>query len=182
MRFLIRAGTYVVQLVVFVVLVMLLSHAATYLTAERYSPGDTPSTLFPVVAVPPDAAPGTAPRYELLRWLQLIRKDPPPLSWNLRLPEARGAFVMPVRGGYEPDVSFSTADIADGRQRVEVKVTDDDYVVYAIYVTDGAKVVPELFRIWGPSSALIAVFPAFVLTIVLGRMLRRRLERAKPPG
>jgi len=173
MRFLIRTGTFVLQLAVFFVLVTLLSYLATYLTAERYSAGDTPSRLFPVVALPPAATPATAPQYELLRWPQLVRKDPPPPSWNLRLPDARGEFVMPVRGGFEPDVSFSAAAVADGRQRVDVKVTDDDYVVYAVYVTDGAKVVPESFRIWGPTSALVALFPAFALTIVLIRLVRR---------
>lgn len=181
MRFLIRTGTFVLQLVIFLVLVTLLSQAATYLTAERYAAGDTPSTLFPVVVVLPEAAPAAVPQYELLRWPQFTRKDPPPLRpWNSRLPAPEGEFAMPVTKGFEPRVHFSAADAADGGQRVEVKATDDDYVVYARYVTDGAKVVPESFRIWGPSSALFAVFPAFVLTIVLGRLLRRRLERAKP--
>jgi hypothetical protein len=180
MRFLIRTGTFVLQLVIFLVLVTLLSQAATYLTAERYAAGDTPSALFPVVVVQAEAAPAAVPQYELLRWPQFTRKDPPPLrAWNSRLPAPTGGFALPVSKGFEPRVQFSTADVADGRQRVEVKVADDDYVVYAAYVTDGAKVVPESFRIWGPSSALLALFPAFVLTIVLSRLVRRWRERAK---
>lgn len=176
MRFLIRTGTFVLQLAVFFVLVTLLSYLSTYLTAERYSAGDTPSRLFPVVAVLPAATPATAAHYELLRWPQITRKDPPPLSWNLRLPEAKGGFAVPVQGGFEPQVGFTAAAVADGRQRVDVKVSDDDYVLYAAYVTDGAKVVPESFRIWGPTSALVALFPAFVLTVVLSRLVRRRLN------
>jgi len=140
------------------------------------------------------ASPTAAPEYELLRWQQFTRKDPPPPVWNLRLPVSEGGFVEPVIGGYEPDVRFSaiatadgrqrvnvkvTDDDYDGRQRVNVKVTDDDYVIYAAYVTDGTKVVPESFRIWGPTSALVAVFPAFVLTVVLSRLVRRWRERAK---
>lgn len=178
MRFLIRTGTFVLQLAVFFALLTLLSWGTTYFTAERYAASHTPSPLFPVVAVQP-AAPATTPRYELLRWPQLARKDPPPLSWNLRLPEPKGGFAAPATGGFEPYVHFSTAATADGRQRVEVKVTEDDYVLYAAYVTDGAKVVPESFRLWGPSSALFAVFPAFVLTVVLSRVVRRRWHRAK---
>lgn len=179
MRFLIRTGTFVLQLAVFFVIVTLLSYLSTYLMAERYSAGDTPSSLFPVVAVPPAESPATAAQYELLRWRQLTRKDPPPLSWNLRLPEPKGRFVVPVQGGFEPQVDFTAAAVADGRQRVEVKVSDDDYVVYSTYVTDGTKVVPETFRIWGPTSALVALFPAFVLTVALFRMLRRWRERRK---
>lgn len=175
MRFLIRTGTFVLQLAVFFMLVTLLSYLTTYLTAERYSAGDTPSSLFPVVAT----APGAAPQYELLRWRQLARKDPPPLSWNLRLLNLKGEFVVPTQGGFAPHVRFSATAAADGRQRVDVKVTDDDYVVYAAYVTDGAKIVPEFFRIWGPTSALVALFPAFVLTVVLFRLVRRWRERKK---
>lgn len=175
MRFLVRTGTFVLQLLVFFALLTLLSYLATYLTTERYSAGDTPGSLFPVVALAPDAA----PQYELLRWRQLARKDPPSLSWNLRLPDPKGRFVMPTQGGFEPRVRFSAAAAADGRQRVEVKVSYDDYVVYAAYVTDGAKVVPESLRIWGPSSALVALFPAFVLTVALSRLLRRWRERKK---
>ena len=179
MRFLIRTGTLVLQLTVFFVLLAALSWATTYFTAERYAASHTPSPLFPLVAVQPAAAPADAPRYELLRWPQLVRKDPPPLSWNLRLPEPKGGFVAPAPGGFEPHVHFSAAAAADGRQRVEVKVTEDDYVVYAAYVTDGAKVVPESFRLWGPSSALLAVFPAFVLTLALNRVVMRRRKHAK---
>ncbi len=179
MRFLIRTGTFVLQLAVFFVLAALLSQGATYFTAERYVAGNTPSRLFPLVAVQPALLPATAPQYELLRWPQFTRKDPPLLlPWNLRLPVPSGEFAVPVHDGFEPYVRFSTA-AADGRQRVDVKVTDDDYVLYATYVTDGAKVVPESFRIWGPTSALVAVFPAFVLTVVISRLLRRWRERAK---
>lgn len=179
MRFLIRTGTFILQLGVFFLLVTLLSWASTYLTAERYAAGDTPSRLFPIVAVPPATTANAAPQYELLRWAQITRKDPPPLSWNLRLPDAQGFFVSPLPGGYEPDVSFSTLALADGRQQVNVKVGDDDYVLYASYVTDGARVEPQSFRIWGPTSALVALFPAFVLTIVLSRLVRRWRERRK---
>jgi hypothetical protein len=183
MRFLIRTGTFVLQLLVFFALVTLLSYLATYLTAERYVAGDTPSRLFPLVAVQPATLPATAPQYELLRWPQIARKDPPPLSWNLWLSELKselkGEFVVPTQGGFEPHVRFGAAAAADGRQRVDVKVTEDGYVVYAVYVTDGAKVVPESFRIWGPTSALVALFPAFVLTVALSRLFRRWRERKK---
>ncbi len=180
MRFLIRTGTFILQLMIFFVLVTLLSQAATYLTAERYAAGDTPGTLFPVVVVQPAMTPAAPPQYELLRWPQFTRKDPPPLRpWNSRLPAPEGVFALPVTKGFEPRVNFSAADAADGRQRVEVRAANDDYVVYAAYVTDGTKVVPEYFRIWGPSSALLAVFPAFVLTVVLSRLVRRWIKSRK---
>ena len=180
MRFLIRTGTFVLQLATFLALVTLLSQATTYFTAERYVAGNTPSRLFPVVVVRPVATPTASPEYELLRWPQLTRKDPPPLRpWNLKLPLLKGVFAVAVTGGFKPYVRFSATEATDGRQRVEVKVTDDDYVIYAAYVTDGATAQPEYFRIWGPTSALIALFPAFVLTVVLSRLVRRWRERKK---
>jgi hypothetical protein len=180
MRFLIRSGILALQLAVFFALITVLSWAATYLTAERYAPGNTPSRLFPMVSVQPATNPAAAPEYELLRWPQFVRKDPPPLRpWNVRLPAPEGVFVVRAFDGAESRVRFSAADATGGRQRVEVRVSDDDYVIYAAYVTDGATAAPEYFRIWGPTSALIAVFPAFVLTVALSRLLRRRLERAK---
>jgi len=183
MRFLIRTGTLILQLVVFLALVALLSQAATFLTAERYVPGNTPSRLFPMVSVQPATNPAAAPEYELLRWPQFVRKDPPPLRpWNVRLPAAEGRFVVRGFDGAESRVQFSAADAAGGRQRVEVKVNDDDYVIYAAYVTDGATAVPEYFRIWGPTSALIAVFPAFVLTVALSRLVRRWRKKDAAAG
>ncbi len=180
MRFLIRTGTFVLQLATFLALVTLLSQAATYFTAERYVAGNTPSRLFPVVVVQPAAAPTAAPEYELLRWPQLTRKDPPPpRPWNLKLPAAEGVFAVAVTGGFAPRVRFSATEATGGRQRVELKVTDDEYVIYAAYVTDGATAQPEYFRIWGPTSALIAVFPAFVLTVALSRLVRRWRKHAK---
>lgn len=183
MRFLIRTATLLLQTIVFFALVTLLSYATTYFTAERYVEGSTPSRLFPLVAVQPAATPAAASEYELLRWLQFARKDPPPPPRNLRLPVMQGEFTAPVTGGYEPYVRFIATDLADGRQRVEVRVTDDGYVLYSGYVTDGAAVTPEYFRLWGPSSALFAVFPAAVLTFVLWRLFmrwRRRSATAPP--
>lgn len=173
MRFLIRTGVFALQLTAFFTLLALLSYLTTYFTAERYPAGVTPSRLFPVVALEPAAAAPAAPRYELLRWPQLTRKDPPPLSRNLRLPQPAGSFASVVSSGFSPQVTFTAADAVGGRQRVEVKVTEDDYVIYAAYVTDGVAVEPDYLRIWGPTSALIALFPAFVLTVVLTRIVRR---------
>lgn len=179
MRLLIRAGTFALQLAVFFVLLAVLSLATTYFTAERYVEGVTPSRLFPLVGV--RSPPSAAPDYELLRWHQLTRKDPPPLTANLRLPAAQGAFAASAAtgGGHAPWVRFSSSAATGERQRVEVKVTEDDYVLYAAYDTDGVTARPEYLRVWGPSSALLAVFPAFVLTLVLSRLAGRGLQRAK---
>lgn len=178
MRFLIRTGILILQLTVFFLLMAVISLATTYFTAERYTEGATPTRLFPVIVLPPDAA--GPPRYELLRWLDITRKDPPPPPRRLRLPQAESRFEPAVIGKFQPVVQFETRDMPDGRQRVEVKVTEDDYVIYAVYLTDGKAVAPQSFRVWGPSSALLAVFPAFVLTLVLGRLLRRRFGPASP--
>lgn len=172
MRFLVRTGILMAQLVSFIALMTVISLGTTWFTAERYPAGTTPVRLFPVIALPPAAT--DPPRYELLRWPDITRKDPPPPPRNLRLPQSAGEFEVTAMGAFKPYVRFTTSDAAGGRQRVELKVTEDDYVIYAAYVTDGSTVAPESFRVWGPSSLLLAVFPSFVLALVLGRLLRRR--------
>lgn len=180
MRFLIRTGTLLLQLVTFLALTSLLSYVITYATAERYGGPGEPSRLFPVVAVQP-AAPGsaTAQQYQVLRWGNLKGGDPG-IAPQFRLPEREGHFVLPNAGGFEPFVSFRTAAEADGRLRVKVTLTDDDYVLYSTYVTDGKIVTPVDFRVWGPSSAFLALIPATVLTWGLSRLIawlwRRRKE------
>lgn len=180
MRFMLRTGIFIAQLLVFLALMVVISWGTTYFTAERYPEGATPVRLFPLIATRPGAV--NPPQYELLRWLDVTRKDPPPPPRELRLSQAAGEFEAAARGGFRPHVRFNTRDAGDGRQRVELKVTEDDYVIYAIYVTDGKTVAPESFRVWGPSSALLAVFPAFVLALVLGRLLRRRFLPPPPAG
>lgn len=172
MRFLVRTGILIAQLAAFIALATVISLGTTYFTAERYPEGATPVRLFPVIATPPQAT--NPPRYELLRWPDITRKDPPPPPRELRLPQAEGEFEAQSRGGFQPQVSFTARDAGDGRQRVELKITEDDYVIYAAYLTDGQAVAPVSFRVWGPSSLLLAVFPAFVLALVMGRLLRRR--------
>jgi hypothetical protein len=63
-----------------------------------------------------------------------------------------------------------------------VTLNDDDYVLYSTYITDGSRITPVNFRIWGPSSMLLALIPAVVLTWGLSRLVawwwRRRAEAA----
>lgn len=162
-----RIGGLLLRFLLFVVLMALLSKALTFVTAERYSGVGEPNRLFPIVALPlpPDAA---APPYQLLRWGQLRNLPPGP---RFRLPEGAGAFEVPVKGGFSPYVKFTAVADVEGRQRVEVTVTEDDYVLYSTYLTDGTAITPVNFRIWGPSSMLLALIPAVVLTWALGRLL-----------
>jgi hypothetical protein len=180
MAFLMRTGRMLLQLVTFLVLLAVLSKAITFVTAERYTGVGEPSRLFPIVAV--QQPPAVAGQYELLRWgglRNLVPADVP----RFKLPEAQGAFALPMVGGFEPSVQFRSAPEADGRARVSVTVTDDDYVVYSTYITDGTNITPVNFRIWGPSSMLLALIPAVVLTWALSRLVawwRRRRAEAAP--
>jgi len=77
-------------------------------------------------------------------------------------------------------VEFSSAAEADGRQRVAVTMTDDDYVLYSTYLTDGTNITPVNFRIWGPSSMLLALIPSVVLTWAFSRMVAWWWPRRRP--
>lgn len=184
MRFLIRTGTLLLQLVTFLLLTTLFSYVTTFATAERYAGEGEPSRLFSMVAVQP-AGPAFAPvQYQLLRWANRKGTDPATAP-NFRLPEAEGQFYLPKTGDYEPFVRFSASNEADGQLRVAVTLTDDDYVVYSTYITDGVNVTPVNFRIWGPTSALLGLIPATVMTWVLSRLVAwwwRRRKAARAPA
>ena len=177
MAFMMRTGRMLLQLLTFLLLLAVLSKAITFVTAERYAGVGEPSRLFPIVAV--RQPPAAAMQYELLRWGSLRNLTPADVP-RFSLPDVQGAFALPKVGEFEPSVRFHTAPEADGRVRVSVTLNDDDYVLYSTYITDGSRITPVNFRIWGPSSMLLALIPAVVLTWGLSRLvawwLRRRAE------
>lgn len=184
MRLLIRSGKLLLQFVTFLTLLSLFSYATTFATAERYSAGDEPSRLFSMVAVQPAESLSAPVQYQLLRWAKRKGNDMAAAP-RFRLPEREGGFALPSTGDFEPFVRFRMVEEADGRQRVAVTLTDDDYVVYSTYLTDGATVTPVNFRIWGPSSAMLALIPATVITWALTRLaawLWRRRKEVKTPA
>lgn len=180
MPFLLRTGRLMLHLVIFLLLMGVLARAITFVTAERYSGVGEPNRLFPLVAVPqpPDAA---AAKYQLLRWGALRQLTPAP---RFSLPEPSGTFTLPRVGDFEPSVEFSSRPETDGRVRFEVTVNEDDYTLYSTYVTDGTTITPVNFRIFGPTSMLLALIPSVVLTWGLSRLgvwwWRRRKAGAQP--
>lgn len=175
MPFLLRTGRLMLHLVVFLLLMGVLARAITFVTAERYSGVGEPNRLFALVAVPqpPDAAAG---KYQLLRWGALRQLPPAP---RFSLPEPSGSFVLPRNGSFEPSVQFSSRPEADGRVRVEVTVNEDDYTLYSTYITDGTAITPVNFRIFGPTSMLLALIPSVVLTWGLSRLVAWWWRRRK---
>ena len=181
MPFLIRSGRLMLHLVLFLVLMNLLSKGMTFVMAERYSGEGEPNRLFPIVAVPQkgdEAEPGT--KYHLMRWARL--RDLPPAP-RFKLPEPAGEFALPRVGDFEPRVRFNTSSEADGRTRVAVTVNNDDYVLHSTYITDGTIITPVNFRIWGPTSLLLALIPAVVLTWASSQSVKwwwRRRKKDSP--
>ena len=179
MPFLKRIGRMLLQLATFFVLMIVLSKATTLLTAERYAGVGEPNRLFPLVAAPQPGDESTS-KYQLLRWVALRNLPPAP---RFKLPEMAGRFTLPVVNGFAPVVEFISSAEADGRQRVEVTMTVDDYVLYSTYLTDGTTITPVNFRIWGPSSMLLALIPSVVLTWAFSRMVAwwwRRRKTVEP--
>lgn len=167
-----KLGRALLLFAVFIALLMGIGRLTTYFTAERYFEGAVPSRLFPVVKVVAEPA-----RYELLRWHQ-VKAAAAESAQPFRLKENKGSFTIPDNSGYDPEVRFKVGAGADGRQRIEVDVIEDDYVIHAAYETDGTVVKPEYLRVWGPSAMLLALFPSAVLTLIFARVLKRRRERA----
>jgi hypothetical protein len=184
MPFLIRSGRLMLHLVLFLVLMNVLSKVITFVMAERYAGEGEPNRLFSIVAVPqkPDE-PEPGAKYQLMLWARL--RDLPPAQ-RFKLPEAAGEFALPKVGDFEPKVQFNTTPETDGRTKVAVTVNNEDYVLHSTYITDGTTITPVNFRIWGPTSLLLALIPAVVLTWASNQSVkwwwRRRTAVTPPPG
>ncbi|MBY0264769.1 MAG: hypothetical protein K2W84_00040, partial [Burkholderiales bacterium] len=118
-----KLGRALMLFAVFIGLLMGIGRLTTYFTAERYFEGAVPSRLFPVVKVVAEPA-----RYELLRWHQ-VKAAAAESAQPFRLKEDKGSFTIPDNSGYDPEVRFKVGVGADGRQRIEVDVIEDDYVI-----------------------------------------------------
>ena len=164
----------VVVVAVFAASLVGISWLTTFFTAERYSEGAVPSRLFPVLK--PAEAQG---HYDLLRWHQ-VKSAGSSSPTVFRLHESTGQFRAPDHSGYAPRVRFWVSEGLAGRQRVELRLDEDGYVIHAAYETDGSRISPDYLRVWGPSSFLLAVFPAFVLALVAARLLRRKRAWQQP--
>ena len=156
------------QLVALFVFTGLASVGYSYLVADTFSKNDAPPGHFPLVAATPRPSPD---RYRLVRWSE--RETASSEGWTFRLPEIGGRFTLESIGQVTPIVSFQVLEQRDGRQRIEVTWSDDDYQRQSRYLTDGAQVEPEYFRIWGASMAFIGIVPGILAAWLLGVALRR---------
>ncbi len=154
------------QIVVFVATTGAGSIAWSHLQATTFEDGAEPPRRFPMVV----ASNGG---YHLMRWAE----RPPSMKGvpgvGYRLPEREGRFPLEPIGEFVPEVSFQVLDERAGRQRIAVTWSDDDYMTFSRYVTDGTTVTPEYYRIWGGMMALLGLPVGVLAAWLLGRVVRR---------
>ena len=174
MRFVLRVGLIVVQIVTVFVVTALGAKAYSYLTAETYDQGLEPRRSFPVVAVQARSAESSEVQYQMIRWVDLkeTRRREPQLTF--RLPAPQGRFDLPTQKDFLPSVQFKVLESTSAGQLVEVVWAEADYETYAKYFTDGSSVQPRYFRVWGAGSMFIGFIPGLIAAWLLGWLVRRR--------
>jgi hypothetical protein len=160
------------HLVAILLLTGLASLAYSYLVAERFADDAQPPGHFPLVASVGDG-------YRLLRWDEYQAHPPAPGGRALLLSPRRGGFTLDPIGSVTPRVDFEVLEDTGGRQRIAVTWSDDDYQRHSRYVTDGVRVAPEYFRIWGAGMVFVGIVPGVLAAWLLGRGLRRLWRRRR---
>ena len=114
-----------------------------------------------------------------LRWDEYQAHPPAPGGRVLLLSPRRGGFTLEPIGSVTPRVDFEVLEDTGGRQRIAVTWSDDDYQRHSRYVTDGVRVAPEYFRIWGAGMVFVGIVPGVLAAWLLGRGLRRLWRRRR---
>lgn len=172
------AALLLAQLAAVLIFTGLASIGYSYMVADSYAEGGEPPGYFPLV----EAVSGEPPSgYRLVQWAERgagIASKPPR---SFFLPEAEGQFTLDPIGAFVPVVSFKVLEDSGGRQRIAVTWADDDYERYSRYVTDGTRIEPEYFRIWGAGMVFVGILPGILGAWLLGLGVRR-IWRAWPTG
>jgi hypothetical protein len=183
MRYVLRIGLFLVQVLVFVVVAGSASTAFSEINATTFRPGEPPPLRFPIVALAPLDPASKSPRYQLVRWGELEELRRKQSGMSFKLDQAEGRFTRPKQGDFEPQVAFKVLERSPKGLLVEVASYDDDYELVGRYLTDGRSIEPRYFRSSGVVSSLAGIVPGLIVAWLLGRVVRRRwLKDPAIPG
>lgn len=170
MRLLLQLFSLLAHLIAVIVFTGVASVAWSHLDARRFEGGETPPSMFPLVA-------HVGGSFELVRWGGA--REPLAGKGAFRLPLAEGNFDLPPIGHFTPQVRFRVLEADAAGQRIEVNWSDEDYHFESRYFTDGTALEPEYYRHWGPSMAFIGLIPGILGAWLLGRGVRALWRRGR---
>ena len=173
--FFLGAALLLAQVVAVFVFTGLASVGYSYMVADSYVESGEPPSYFPLVATVSGEPPSD---YRLVRWGERDAGVASRPQRSFFLSEPEGRFTLDPIGAFAPVVSFEVLENSGGRQRIAVTWADDDYQRYSRYVTDGTRIEPEYFRVWGAGMVFVGILPGILGAWLLGRGVRR-LWRAR---
>ena len=145
-----------------------------YLTAQKYSPGDTPDKWFRVVVVEENKTKVKGPVYNVYKWPELERLKKRIPSTTFLLPDSEFAFEPEERGEHE---KFRVIQSSKDEQVVEVSWSGDDYATVSRYRADKTGVTPLYYRMSGIPQAMMGLLIGFVLAVLSAFPIRRLLKK-----
>lgn len=165
-----RAAILVTELLTFFIGTAFLAYFISYASALEPAPGEAPPPDFPVIVYEGDRSKPVPAGYRVVTWSDwetLARAAP---GASLLPPERAATLALADRTA----ASFTVAGEAGSRQAVTLKWSTDRGEVEARYVAQARGIEPLYLRSLSGESFLTSAIAAFLISLFLGRAMRRR--------
>jgi hypothetical protein len=165
-----RAAILITELATFFIGTVFLSYFIAFASALEPAAGEPPPPQFPVIAFEGDRSnPGPA-HYHVMTWGEWEKRAAQKPGATLLLPESSASLSLPGNA----EASFTSSPAAENRQSVELRWRTGNGEQVARYVAQARSIEPLYVRTLSAQTLLTSAIAAFVLSLFLGRSLRRR--------
>jgi hypothetical protein len=165
-----RAAILITELVTFFIGTAFLSYFIAYASALAPAAGEAPPPQFPVILFEGDRAKPAPAHYHVMTWSEWEKRSAQKPHASLLLPEAAATLSLPENA----KASFTAAPANDNRQSIELRWQTGSGEQLARYVAQARSIEPLYVRTLSAQTLLTSAIAAFVLSLFLGRSLRRR--------
>ena len=165
-----RVAILIIELTTFFVGTAFLSYFIAYASALEPPAGEAPPPQFPVIVFEGDRAKPAAAHYHVMTWGEWEKRSAQKPQASLLLPEATATLSLPENA----KASFTAAPADGNRQSIELRWQSGSGEQLARYVAQARGIEPQYVRTLSAQTLLTSAIAAFVLSLFLGRSLRRR--------
>lgn len=165
-----RVAILITELMTFFVGTAFLSYFIAYASALEPAPGEAPPPQFPVIVFEGDRARPAPADYHVMTWGEWEKRAAQKPGASLLLPEPAATLSLPENA----KASFTSRPAEGNRQSVELRWQTGSGEQLARYVAQARGIEPLYVRTLSAQTLLTSAIAAFVLSLFLGRSLRRR--------
>jgi hypothetical protein len=165
-----RVAILIIELMTFFMGTALLSYFIAYASALEPAAGEAPPPQFPVIVFEGDRANPTSAHYHVMTWSEWEKRAAQKPGASLLLPESGATLSLPDNAR----AAFTAAPAPDDGQSIELRWHTGSGEQVARYVAQARAIQPLYVRTLSAQTLLTSAIAAFVLSLFLGRSLRRR--------